>query len=135
MSLAGARDRTSPVTLTESATLPAAGAFEADPESAAMIPIPAEKLTATIVISYTRGASGGQAKHKVFLGDGTRIHQVQSGDGSYDGDAGRASTGAGAITYSYHVDVSGGSTRIGIASAEIGATGTPGSYSSTVTFQ
>lgn len=133
--LASARKRHAPTELKASATLPASGAYESDPSVAAMTAIPDNVLTATIAISYTRGGSGGYAAHKVFLSDGTRVFQVQAADGTYDGTDGRASVDDNPILYSLTVDVSGGATKIGIASAEVGATGTPGDYVATVTFQ
>lgn len=120
--------------LTSSATLPAAGAFEADPATNAMVAVPATARRATIYISYIRGASGGQSAHKIFVSDGSKVAQVLAPDGTYSAISGRASTSSSAIGYAIDVELEGGETLIGIASAETGVTGTPGSYSSEITF-
>jgi hypothetical protein len=125
---------TASAALTASTALPAAGAYESDPSSGAMVAVPAGSRRATITISYTRGASSGQAAHKIFTYDGTTVAQAMSPDGTYNGINGRASTGAGAIGYTIAIDLFGGETKVGIASAEIGVTGTPGTYASAVTF-
>jgi hypothetical protein len=125
---------TAEATLSTSATLPAAGAFEADPTTGSMVAIPAGSRSATIYGTYTRGAAGGQASHKVFVTGGATSAQALGPDGSYNGLNGRASTSASAIGYSFHIDLTGGETKLGIASAEVGVTGTPGTFASTVTF-
>jgi hypothetical protein len=122
------------VALKAVATLAGAGAYDADPAVGDCVAIPAGVLKATIMISYTRAAANGQAAHKVFLSDGTSVGQALSPDGSYNGVVGRLSTSASAIVYTISVDVSGGSTKLGIASAEVGVTGSPGSVVSSVTF-
>ena len=126
--------RTATAALTGSASLPAAGAFEVDPTTGAMVTIPTTAKRATIYISYTRGAANGAAAHKIFVSDGTKVSQVLHPDGSYNGLNGRVSTSASAIQYAISVDLEGGETKIGIASAEVGVAGTPGSYSSEITF-
>lgn len=115
-------------------TLPAAGAYESAPLDAAMIAIPAGSRRAMIYISYTRGAASGQAAHKIYISNGTEVAQCLSIDGTYNGMPGAASVSASAILYSIPVDLIAGETKIGMASAEIGVTATPGTYFATVTF-
>lgn len=122
-------------TLKSSVALPASGAYESDPVVTDMVTVPAGARATQIYISYTRGTTSGQAAHKIFTTDGTNVCQVMAPDGTYSGVSGRASTSASAIGYSISVAVPGGDVRIGIASAEVGATGTPGSYSAQVTFE
>lgn len=132
------RDRTDSVALTASTVLPDSGAYQADPSLSAMVPVPANTYRATIYITYTRGGSGGKAAHKVFIANGiatgSKVAQVMAPDNSYDGWNGKASASAGAFSYSLSVELEGGERKIGIASAEVGATGTPGTYSSAITF-
>lgn len=116
------------------ATLPAAGAYEAIPLDAAMVAIPTNSRRAMIYISYTRGAAGGQAAHKLYISNGSEVAQVLSVDGTFGGVNGAPSASASAIWYAIPLDLIGGETKIGIASAEVGVTGTPGSYYATVTF-
>lgn len=115
-------------------TLPAAGAYEAAPSDGSCTAIPAGSRRATIYISYTRGAANGQAAHKLYVSNGTEVAQCMSIDGTYNGINGAPSTSSSAILYTIPVDLIGGETKIGMASAEVGVTGTPGTYYATVTF-
>lgn len=125
--------------LAASAALPASGAYEVDPSGATrLVAIPKLAHAATIFVSYTRGAVNGAAAHKLFLGDGTRVAQVRGPDpdpaNAFDGVPGRASSSASAAHYSIALDLDGGATHLGIASAETGATGTPGTVAAWVAF-
>jgi len=130
-----AGERAASTSLQASAALPSAGAYQADPSGTTrLVEIPEFASQATIFISYTRGGSGGYAAHKVFLGDGTRVGQVLSPANDFSGISGRAPTSASAVEYSLTIDLKGGATRLGIASAEVGNTGSPGTLAALVAF-
>lgn len=120
--------------LTASATLPAAGAYEAVPADGACVTIPAGSRSACISILYTRGAANGQAAHKFYTSNGTEVTQCTAMDGNYNGHNGAPSVSASAVAYNVTVSLISGETKIGIASAETGVTGTPGTYSTAITF-
>jgi len=121
------------------ATLPAAGAYEAAPTNSATAGVAApvgvgtnDWLGWTATILYTQGASSGQMACKVYVYDGANWGQVASPvDQSYNG----ISLGVGTGQYTISGTVPRGATRLMLASAEIGVTGTPGSYTSEIAFQ
>jgi len=132
-------ERQAAIVLAASATLPASGAYEADPSAGTrLVEIPEGVDCATVFVSYTRGTTSGRAAHKLFLGDGTRVAQVRGPDpdpaNAFDGVPGRASSSSSAVQYSIALELAGGATHLGIASAETGATGTPGTCAAWVTF-
>lgn len=104
-----------------SQALPAAGAYTSPTQYA--LPQAAEKVT--FYVSYTRGGAGGQAQHTIWLGNGTEFAQVPNYDFTYTGFQGLASTSASEIVYAIPVTV-GGNSHIGLACAEYGNTGAPG---------
>lgn len=124
----------SPVTLSASATLPASGVYQNLPLVGAMIAVPQGARRASIYVSYTRGAAGGQAAHKIFVTDGTNIGQLPSMDGTYNGFNGAPSASAGGVVYVIPVDLIGAEAKISIISAEIGVTANPGTCAATIMF-
>ena len=121
--------------LKSSATLPGSGAFTSIPTAGAdgtiLVPQTAQKVI--VYISYTRGASSGQAAHKFYGYNGTDVGQLMSLDGTYNQINGAASISASAIVYIMTFDVS-SLLYFGMTSAEIGVTGTPGTVSANITF-
>jgi hypothetical protein len=105
-----------------SQALPAAGAYTTPTQYA--LPQAAEKVT--FYVSYARGGSGGQAQHTVWLGNGTEFAQAPNYDFTWTALQGPATTSASEIQYAIVVEVAGGVTHIGLASAEVGNTGSPG---------
>ena len=124
----------SPVTLLASATLPPAGAYQGVPVHTDMVAIPALKAQALINVTYTRGASGGKAAHKFYVYDGGSVMQLVSPNNDFDGLEGPAPADGNPLSAAYEVRLAGYMTKIGIASAETGVTGTPGVAASTVSF-
>jgi hypothetical protein len=104
-----------------SQTLPASGAYTSPTQY--VLSQGAEKVT--FYVSYTRGGSGGQAQHTVWLGNGTEFAQAPNYDFSWSAFSGPATTSATEIQYALVVDV-GGHSHIGLACAETGNTGSPG---------
>ncbi len=132
MSTLLARNAKGPTTLTALATLEAAGAYQTAPLAAACVALPAGWDQATISFVYTAGTTGGQMAVKVYFVSGgptPTIAQVMAPDSTYNGFAGPVGTS----NWSISVDCR-GTTKIGIAAAEVGVAGTPGTFSSTVTF-
>ena len=103
-----------------------------------MLEIPPGKAKAMIYFAYTRGGSGGQQANKVFVANSrsstAKSFQLMAPDGSYDGVLGRTSVDADPIRYALQVELGEGAMKIGVSSAEVGATGTPGTYSAEITF-
>lgn len=111
-------------TFLRTGTLPAAGAYEATPSigGSGSINIPSNAVRALLWFSYTQGAAGGQAAHKIFISNGIDNAQLMSVDGTFNGIRG----GSSGVQYCIPVEVPGGLSYIGIASAEVGVTATPG---------
>jgi hypothetical protein len=126
-----------PASLVSGNTLPGSGAYETAPSgSSAGVAIPVGTVAkptrgATITTSYTQGTSGGAMAVKVYQYDGSLWGQIASPvDQSYNGDQ----LGSGTGVYELAVELKYGAARIMVCGAEIGVTGTPGTYSAEVVF-
>lgn len=118
-----------------SAALPAAGAWTS--QTAYAIPVGVKAVS--FIVTYTRGAVGGQARHRIVAGNGTETADVLLVDPvivttqPYGAQAAYGQVINGPIpasdtAYSYEltIPITGGWTTLALLMAEVGVTGTPG---------
>ena len=123
-------------TIGTSVTLPASGNYESVPSLVtAGIAVPSGAEGCTFTFAYTEGTTGGQMAVKLYGYDGIGWGQVQyQGPGAVTGYEG-VNLGLNTGNYQVSFDLNHGIRRILPVNAEVGATGSPGTYTDRVVFE
>lgn len=125
-----------------SATLPAAGAYTN--QTAYAIPVGVKSVS--FILTYTRGAAGGQAKYRILVGNGTEEGDLSVVDVTLVASQpfasqqmygqvllGEIPQSASAVSQELTVNIQGGWTTIRVIGAENGVSGTPGTLAIALT--